>query len=239
MLGSVGFVAVFSYLAATFGYPDVLDRSADEVLPALAAGGATLRSAWLVYGALPLTLLVGGIASSRLLERGGGRMVARLGVAMATIAAVAMMAGLLRWPSLQWALAERWATASADQREVYAAMFDGANTYLGTMFGEYIGEIMLGGWFAMMGIALRGEQRRWLGAGSLLMALVMTVSAQRQLTHAADAISDVNNILLPVWLVVLGLVVFRDGYVRQVAARSSRSFFSRSFRVISAARSNS
>ena len=208
--GSLGFMVVFSYLAATFGYPDVLDRQAEDVLPALAAGGFALRVAWLIYGAIPVTLLVGGIAAMPFLERGGGRTVARFGGAFAVIAAVSMMVGLLRWPSIHWALAERWGDASADQREIHAAIFDSANVYLGNMFGEYIGETALAGWFITMGIALRGIYCNWLGHGSVAMGIVVAVSAQRQLTHLVDPIADVNNVLLPMWLIVLGVVLWRD-----------------------------
>jgi hypothetical protein len=201
--GSLGFVAVFAYLAMAFGYPDVLDEPASTVLPALTGG--SLRAAWLVYGALPLTLLVGGIASMPILER-RSRTLARFGGAFAAIAAVAMMIGLLRWSSIQWALAERWGDATVDQRAVYAAIFDGANTYLGNIFGEYIGETMLAGWFVTMGIALRGR----LGASSIAMGIVVVVSAQRQLTSFVDPIADVNNALLPAWLIVLGIVMWRS-----------------------------
>ncbi len=208
--GSLGFIAVFSYLAQTFGYPDVLDHAASDVLPAFAAGGSSLRAAWVLYGAIPLTLFIGGLISMQLLERGGGRTLARFGGAFATLAAMSMMVGLLRWPTIQWALAERWAEATGDQREVYAAIFDGANTYLGNVFGEYLGETMLAGWFVTMGAALRGLGHRRLGAGSFAMGLIVTISAQRQLTDLVNPISEVNNLLLPVWLIVLGVVVWRD-----------------------------
>lgn len=46
--GAAGFVAVFLYLQATFGYPYVLAQGAGEVLPRLAAGGSGLRAAWLI-----------------------------------------------------------------------------------------------------------------------------------------------------------------------------------------------
>ena len=208
--GSLGFIAVVSYLASSFGYPDVLDEPASKVLPALAAGGPSLRAAWLVYGAIPLALLVAGIASMPFIERGAGRMLARFGGAMMAVASVSMMVGLLRWPSIQWVLAERWQDATGDQREVYAAIFDGANTYLGNIFGEYIGEMLLAGWFVAIGIALRGMQRSRLGIGSIAMGIVVAVSAQRQLTDVVDPISDINNALLPVWLIVLGVVLWRD-----------------------------
>jgi hypothetical protein len=209
VLGSVAFVAVFTYLASTFGYPDVLDRPAGEVLPALAAGGSSLRAAWLTYGAIPLTLLIGGLASMPLLERGGGRMLARFGGAAAAIAAVAMMVGLLRWPSIQWALAQNWSTATIEQRAVYATIFDGANAYLGNVFGEYIGEMMLAGWFITIGIAARRLERAWVGVGSIAMGLIVMASAQRQLTGLVDPVSDLNNLLLPLWLIVVGVTLMK------------------------------
>ena len=51
------FAAVFSYLAAAFGYPAVLDRPADDVLPALLALGTRGRIVWLVYGLIPVLLV--------------------------------------------------------------------------------------------------------------------------------------------------------------------------------------
>ncbi|MGE0867577.1 MAG: DUF4386 family protein [Kofleriaceae bacterium] len=227
VIGSLGFVAVFSYLASTFGYPDVLDHPAEDVLPALSAGGSPLRTAWLIYAAIPLSLLVGGLASASLLERGGGRMLARFGVVFAVVSAIAMIIGLARWPSIQWALAERWEVATGEQRAVYAAMFDAANTYLGNIFGEYIGEMMLAGWFATIGLALRSTGRRWLGLGSIVMSAVLAISAQRQLTHLVDPIADLNNVLLPVWLVVVGVIMWRaprSSADRQVAWARDRNW---------------
>ena len=58
------FAAVFSYLAAAFGYPAVLDRPADDVLPALLALGTRGRIVWLVYGLIPV-LLVRPLLASR------------------------------------------------------------------------------------------------------------------------------------------------------------------------------
>ena len=46
ILAAILFMAVFSYLAATFDYPDVLDRPAAEVLPRLVALGSSGRAVW-------------------------------------------------------------------------------------------------------------------------------------------------------------------------------------------------
>jgi hypothetical protein len=166
MAGAAGFVAVFLYLQVTFGYPEVLAHGAADVLPRLAAGGSRLQAAWLIYSALPFSLLLAGIASMRLLEDGAGRGLARLGAAAACLAAIAMTMGLLRWATVHAVLAERWATATPEQREIYSALFDALNRYLGNFVGELLGELALAGWFACVGVALwRVERRRSTVAG--------------------------------------------------------------------------
>ena len=51
------FSAVFVVLARSFGYPDVLDLPAAEVLPRLLALGPGGRAVWVLYGLIPLLLL--------------------------------------------------------------------------------------------------------------------------------------------------------------------------------------
>ena len=46
ILGALAFVFVFSYLAANFNYPDILDGTAAEVLPRLRDGGSAMRAVW-------------------------------------------------------------------------------------------------------------------------------------------------------------------------------------------------
>lgn len=208
-IGAAGFIAVFLYLQSAFGYPAILDHGAADVLPRLAAGGSTLRAVWLVYAALPLTLLVAGIASMPLLEDGGGRGLARLGAAAAALASLAMMIGLLRWPSLHDSLAARWADASGDQRAAIAAVFDAANRYLGNLIGELLGELALAAWLACIGVALRRSERRLVGTLTLGVAGVIALGALRQLTPAVDPIAAASNLLLPLWLFVSAREMWR------------------------------
>lgn len=219
-IGSLGFVVIFLYLQSTFGYPDILDHSAAEVLPRLAAGGRTLHTTWLFYAALPLTLLVAGLASMPLLEDGGGRGLARLGGAAAVLAAIAMMVGLLRWPTLHAVLAERWDAASADQRAGFAALFDGANRYLGNMIGELCGELSLAAWFATIGIALRRSERSRVGTISLVAAAIVGVGALRQFTALVDPVAAISNLVLPLWLVVTAVLMWQHGAPHLLAPRA-------------------
>ena len=208
-LGSAGFVAIFLYLQATFSYPDILDRDAGEVLVRLLDGGTTLRGVWLLYALLPLTLLAAGIASMPLLEDGGGRGLARIGAVAAIVASLTMMVGLLRWPSIQWSLAEHWTDATPDQRGVYAVMFDAANRYLGNLTGELIGELALAGWFASIGMALRLVERpRW-GTAMLVAAAIVALGALRQISPVFDPIAAVSNLVLPLSLFVIAALLWR------------------------------
>jgi len=54
VFGAIGFVAVFSFLAARFNYPAILDGPATTVLPRLLATGNPGRAAWALYAFLPL-----------------------------------------------------------------------------------------------------------------------------------------------------------------------------------------
>ncbi len=107
ILLSLAFIAVFSYLAVAFGYPDVLDHEANQVLPVLLEGGTRLRGVWFLYAALPLGLVFAAAASASVL-RPGGTVVEKVGVSAGVTAGIAMILGLVRWPTLEWALAQHW-----------------------------------------------------------------------------------------------------------------------------------
>jgi hypothetical protein len=62
--GALAFLGVFSYLAARFHYPEVLDGDAQDVLPALLAAGAAGRAAWALYGVLPLVFSPAVVAAA-------------------------------------------------------------------------------------------------------------------------------------------------------------------------------
>ena len=92
--GAVAFIAVFSYLAARFNYPDVLDGWAETVLPSLLATGSQGRAVWTIYAFLPLIWIPGGVAAFEALApvRRGAM---RLALMFAVVAAIAMMLGLM------------------------------------------------------------------------------------------------------------------------------------------------
>src|SRR5688572_6135185 len=139
--GALAFVGVFSYLAARFDYPEILDGRAADVLPRLLATGSTGRAIWALYAFLPLLFVPAGVGAYMALRRfHRGAML--LALQMAVIAALAMMLGLMRWPSVHWHLAALHATGTPEQQQTVATVFDGLNTYLGNYIGEFLGELL-------------------------------------------------------------------------------------------------
>ncbi len=170
--GALAFVGVFSYLAARFSYPKILDGTADEVLPRLRAGGAQMRAVWAVYSLLPLLLVIGAVGVYAALPSSSAGML--LAVAFATIGALAMCLGLMRWPSIHWELARAHESAGADAKHSIAATFAGLNVYLGNYIGEFLGEVCIGIFFLIAGLAMYcdGGYPAWLGISGAIFALL-------------------------------------------------------------------
>lgn len=211
VVGALGFLGVFAYLAARFHYPDVLDGKAADVLPALLATGGAGRAAWAFYALLPLVFLPAGVGAFEAL-RGRAEGPMRLAMLFAVVAAVAMMLGLMRWPSVHWELARAWGQADASARTVLAATFDGLNRYLGNFVGEFLGELSLSSYFVLSGVGLRRDPGapRFLGWWGLATGILGLVGMWRNVTPAVAVVADANNYLLPLWMLGFGgWLVFR------------------------------
>jgi hypothetical protein len=204
--GAVAFVGVFAYLAARFNYPDVLYGPASTVLPSLLATGRQGRLVWTVYALLPFIWLPAGVAAYEALApvRRGPM---RLALVLAVVAALAMMLGLMRWPTVHWRLAGLYAGADAQQRAMVDALFDGLNTYLGNYVGEFLGELAFNSFFLLTSWALLPTRR--VGILGLVAGLAGLVGMFRNVTGAVAPVAAVNNYLLPAWMIVFGVILAR------------------------------
>lgn len=210
VVGALAFVSVFGYLAAQFDYPAILDGTATQVLPRLRGGGSTMRAVWAVYAFLPLLLVPGAVAVYLACPSSRGRMT--LALLAAAVGALAMCLGLIRWPSVHWVLAEAYTEAGPDTRESIGAVFRGLNLYLGNYIGEFLGELCLGGFFLLAGLSMLSEARfpRWAGFAGVAFSLLFLVGALRNAAHVVQPLADLNNVLLPLWMVVLGALLLRS-----------------------------
>lgn len=219
ILATLLFAAVFTYLAITFDYPDVLDRPASDVLPALTGLGTSGRAVWLLYGLIPLLLIPTGFGVKEATRHEAPHL-GRLAMWLACASAVAMTIGLLRWPTLHWSLAQQWAAAAAVAREAIAARFDTANLYLGNVIGEFVGELFLNGFFVVSAFAVSAAYggRRWLALAGIAVGLIGWVAMLRNLTPLVTPVAEFNNIVLPLWMLVFGVTLL----LTQTPGRASR-----------------
>ena len=210
ILGALSFIGVFSFLAARFDYPAILDGPAATVLPRLLATGETGRAVWALYALLPLIWLPSGVGAYRALHRSHpGAML--LGLLFSVVAALSMMLGLMRWPSIHWRLAQAYAVADASQRPVLDAVFDGLNSYLGNYIGEFLGELSFSAFFLLSAWAMLRARitPRWVASLGLFTGVAGLIGMFRNMTAAVDVIASVNNYLLPLWMIVFGVVLLR------------------------------
>jgi len=208
--GAVAFLCVFGFLAARFNYPDVLDGPAATVLPDLLATGQQGRLVWAVYALLPLIWLPAGVAAYEALApvRRGPM---RLALLFAVVAALAMMLGLMRWPSVHWHLALAFEHAAPTEQGVLAAIFDGLNTYLGNYIGEFLGELAFSAFFLLTSIVWLQAPRtqKWIGWAGVGTAVLGFVGMFRNVSAAVAPIAALNNYLLPAFMITLGVALAR------------------------------
>jgi hypothetical protein len=205
------FSAVFVYLARAFGYPDVLDLPASQVLPRLLALGTTGRAVWVLYGLIPLLLVPTAIGVHAAARR-AAPLAAQAALILALASAVCMMAGLLRWPSLHWQLALAYEGASPAAREAIAAVFAASNSYLGNVIGEFLGELFLNLFFVCAAYALyrAGHAGRWLLVVGSAASLLGSVAMLRNAMPLVEPVGALNNAALPLWMLVLGVALVRQ-----------------------------
>jgi hypothetical protein len=210
IIGAIAFMGVFTYLAAKFNYPEILDGRAADVLPRLLATGSAGRAVWAVYAFLPLFWIPAGVGAYRAYKRThpGAMMLA---LQLALLAAVSMMLGLMRWPSIHWRLAQLYATADAPQRDILDALFDGFNSYLGNYIGEFLGEMCVNAFFVLSAWAMLRSRAvpRWLAYAGIATGVLGLLGMLRNVTSSVAMVSEINNYLLPLWMIVFGVLLLR------------------------------
>jgi hypothetical protein len=185
------------------------------VLPALLATGAAGRFAWSLYALLPLIWLPAGVGAFEALRtRAEGGM--RLALLFASLAAISMMLGLFRWPSIHWELARAWVSAAPAERATIGVLFDGLNRYLGNFIGEFLGELSFSVFFLLSAMAMlrTPEFPRWVGWWGAATAVLGLAGMFRNVTQVVAPVADANNYLLPLWMIGFGVSLLRYGRPR-------------------------
>lgn len=179
-----------------------------------------MRAIWAIYAFLPLLLIPGAVGTWFACPSSCGRMT--LALVFSILGALAMCLGLMRWPSIHWELAEAYVQAGTEARPALDAVFNSLNLYLGNYIGEFLGEMALAIFFLLSGISMKAETNypKWLAWSGIVFSLLFMLGAFRNITGVVQPIADINNGLLPLWMIVLGVALIRYSKRDDTSSRS-------------------
>jgi hypothetical protein len=151
----VAYNLLFTLLARSFGYPDILRQPTSQILARFAAGGSRLVLTWWGF-AMSAVLLAPAVVLLSATLADANPTVRGLATATGLLAALVQFLGLIRWPFAiphLSRLAGDPATTPAT-RDAIDVVFQTLNRYLGVAVGEHLGYLFTGLWTALAGVAL-------------------------------------------------------------------------------------
>ena len=155
LLLPVAYNLLFTLLAGTFDYPDILRQPTSQVLERFAAGGSRLVLTWWGFAMSAVLLAPTAVLLSATLADANPTVLA-LATATGLLAALVQFLGLVRWPFAVPHLARVAAdpASSPATRDAVEVTFQTLNRYLGVAVGEHLGYLFTGLWTALVGVAI-------------------------------------------------------------------------------------
>ena len=209
---SILFTGIFIWLMVNFNYPEILDGEAKNVLPNLISMGSTGRIVWAIYAFLPLLWLPVAVGTYNALRDTNEGMM-QIAKYLLIICSIAMMLGLMRWPSIQWHLGLMWENADSSQQDVISTVFNGINTFFGNYIGEFLGEFCLSIFIVISGYMMlkSNEFKKWRSYFNIITGIVFLLGAFRNISgilgEIGGFVSLATNMTMwwSIWLIIFGL----------------------------------
>jgi Domain of unknown function (DUF4386) len=151
----IAYNLLYTLLARSFDYPDILRQRTSQILDRFAAGGSRLVLTWWGFAMSAVLLAPTAVLLSATLADANPTILA-LASAIGLLAALVQFLGLIRWPFAVPHLARIATdpTATAATRDAVEVTFQTLNRYLGVAVGEHLGYLFTGLWTALAGVAL-------------------------------------------------------------------------------------
>jgi hypothetical protein len=151
----VAYNGLYTVLARSFDYPDILRRSTAEVLERFAAGGSKLILTWWGFAMSAVLLAPAAVLVSQTLGD-ANQAVLSLATTVGVLAALVQFLGLIRWPFAVPHLARTMSDPATTNttKEAVDVTFQTLNRYLGVAVGEHLGYMFTGLWTGLIGIAV-------------------------------------------------------------------------------------
>ena len=151
----VAYNSLYSLLARSFDYPDILRRPTAEVLERFGAGGSRLILTWWAFAMSAVLLAPTAVLLSATFDDANPTVLS-VATTVGVLAALVQFLGLIRWPFAvpQLARSARDPAATAATKDAVDVVFQTLNRYLGVAVGEHLGYLFTGVWTLLVGVAV-------------------------------------------------------------------------------------
>ena len=213
----VAYNVLYTLLARSFDYPDILRRPTAEVLARFQMGGSRLIMTWWGFAMSAVLLAPTAVLVSATLPDANPTVLA-LATSFGIIAALLQFLGLIRWPFAVPHLARTIAdpTTSTATKEAVDVTFQTLNRYLGVAVGEHLGYLFTGAWTGLVGLAAIQSDvlHPAFGVSGLILALLFVVcsfefvgSFEPRGWKLAGTLVPITYIAWSLWLMATGIAL--------------------------------
>ena len=213
----ISYNVLYTLLARSFDYPDILRRPTDEILTRFVAGGNRLILTWWGFAMTAVLLAPTVVVLSATLGDANSTVTA-LATAIGVLAALVQFLGLIRWPFAVPHLARTMAdpTTTSGERDAVDVVFQTLNRYLGVAVGEHLGYLFTGLWTGLIGLAMIqsevvapafGMIGLVLGPLFVICSLEFVGSFEARGWKVAAALVPITYIGWSLWLLAVGIAL--------------------------------
>jgi hypothetical protein len=211
----IAYNALYTVLARSFDYPDILRQSTAVVLARFAADGSRLVLTWWAFAMSAVLLAPAAVLVSATFGDANSSLLS-VATAIGLLAAVVQFLGLIRWPFAVPYLAREMADplSSESRKEAVDVIFQTLNRYLGVAVGEHLGYMFTGVWTGLVGLTVLQSDvlHPALGVIGLILAPLFLLGSaefvganEKEGWKMAGTIVPIAYIGWSLWLVSLGI----------------------------------
>lgn len=215
IVGAIGILIPYITLSVIFEYPGILREDTGSILTKFYQGGSRLILTWWAFAILGIPLVIAYILLGQKLETRFSFV--RWATTLGVIGLLVQMIGLLRWTFVVPVLANNFVAGNEITKGTSTVAFQVIHQYGGVVLGEHIGQLFTICWTILLTRAFQKVSQfpnwvNWLGYISSSIYLV----AQAELFATIipgfpvwDLAGFIGSTLWLVWLIVVGLVMFK------------------------------
>lgn len=209
----------FSILGVIFDYPNILRQPTGQVLTLFNDGGSTLIATWYAFALAPILMIVVTKLINQILKDEQPNLVS-VASTFGVLAGITQVLGLIRWVFVVPVLAHNYTDPSSSEATKAAAVmvFEGLHQYAGVAIGEHLGQLFTALWILLISLAMLKSQifRRWQGIVGIIISGMMLVGLVEGFATVISfevgifgIITPISFILLSIWMISLGVTLFR------------------------------